>query len=185
MKRVLVCLLLGALGGCGSFAAPHKDYFYRLPETASNTAFSADQGEVVYVPPFVASGLHGERALIYAHDDGTTLEQYTHHYWVDSPRLLLQLAVAERLRIGGARRIVISPTIEAKYTVRGSIRKFERRGKEKGSADVSLEFQVTRADNDSPEFARAYQRSVALPDDAMASCAAALGSRTGHRGKLF
>ncbi len=179
MKRSLACLLLGALSvmlsACGSFATPRKDHFYRLPEIASSTELSAGEGVVVYVPPFLASGLHGERALIYAHDDGTSLEQYTYHYWVDSPRLLLQAALAERLRVGGARRIVTAPSADAKYTVRGHIRKFERRGTDKGTAEVSLEFELIEADKDSPEFARAYQRSVALPDDTMASCAAALG----------
>ena len=176
MKRVILGLLVGALGGCASFAAPHKDYFYRLPEAVSSGVSSVGEGAIVYVPPFVASGLHGERALIYAHDDGTSLEQYTYHYWVDSPRLLLQQALAERLRLGGTRRIVTAPSADAKYTVRGYIRKFERRGKDKGSAEVSLEFEVTSADSDSPEFARIYQRSVALPDKAMASCAAAMGA---------
>lgn len=179
MKRSLVCLLVGALSvmlsACGSFATPRKDHFYRLPETAGTTENSVGEGLIVYVPPFIASGLHGERALVYAHDDGTSLEQYTYHYWVDSPRLLLQQALAERLRVGGAWRIVTSPSADTKYTVRGRIRKFERRGMDKGTADVGLEFELIGAATDAPEFARAYQRSVTLPDDAMASCAAALG----------
>ncbi len=176
MKRTIVCLLMLALGGCGSFAAPRKDRFYRLPEGISGGALSVGAGEIVYVPPFVASGLHGERALIYAHDDGTSLEQYTYHFWIDSPRLLLQQALAERLRMAGTRRIVVSPSADAKYTVRGYIRKFERRGQHQGSAEVDLEFEVTQADSVSPEFARAYRRTVTLHDDAMASCAKALGA---------
>ena len=176
MKRTIGCLLMLALGGCGSFAASRKDQFYRLPEAVSGSVRSVGAGDIVYVPPFVASGLHGERALIYAHDDGTSLEQYTYHYWVDSPRLLLQQALAERLRMAGTRRIVVSPSADAKYTVRGYIRKFERRGQQQGSVAVDLEFEVTQADSDSPEFARAYRRTITLQDDAMATYAAALGA---------
>ena len=175
MKRGIAYLLAAVLTGCGSFSPPHKDYFYRLPELAGGNTLGTSKGALVYVPPFVASGLHGERALIYAHDDGTALEQYTYHYWVDSPRVLLQQALTERLRMGGTLRIITAPSADAQYTVRGYIRKFERRGGNKGLAEVSLEFEVTPADSDSAEFARAYQRSVALPDNGMASCATALG----------
>jgi ABC-type uncharacterized transport system auxiliary subunit len=176
MKWMMVSLLVSVLAGCGSFAPPHKDYFYRLPDDPASDAPSVGEGTIVYVPPFVASGLHGERALIYAHDDGTSLEQYTYHYWVDSPRVLLQQALAQRLRAGSTRRVVTSPSADAKYTVRAYIGKFERRGKKNGWAEVSLEFEVTQADSDTAEFARAYRRSIALPDEAMTSCAAALGA---------
>ena len=54
----------------------------------STVTIDIREGKSAIVPPFVASGLHGERALVYAHDDGTSLEQYTYHYRVDSPRLL-------------------------------------------------------------------------------------------------
>ena len=179
MRRLLTCLLLVALASvnsaCTSFAAPRKDQFYRLPDSIENTSLSAGAGVIVYVPPLLASGLHGERALIYAHDDGTSLEQYTYHYWVDSPRLLLQQALAAQLRVGGARRIVTAPSADAKYTVRGYLRKFERHGLAPGTAEVSLEFELLEASSDAPEFVRAYQRSVPLRDAEMATCAAALG----------
>ncbi len=169
LRRGLLVGLLLALAGCG--AAPKKDTFYRLPQTAGNGAPSIGEGAIVYVPPFVADGLHGERALVYAHDDGTALEQYTYHYWVDSPRLLLQEALAERLR--GTHRIVTAPSADAQYTVRGHIRKFERQGA--ATAEVSLEFELLSAASELPEFVRAYQRSVPLPDEAISSCAHALG----------
>ena len=169
---MLLWLCLLALAGCG--ATPHKDSFYRLPDTAVSAAVNVAEGPIVYIPPFVADGLHGERALVYAHDDGTTLEQYTYHYWVDSPRLLLQQALAARLR--GAHRVVTAPSADARYTLRGHIAKFERQGTGKGaSAEVSLEFELLSAATDVPEFARAYQRSVPLADDTMSSCAGALG----------
>ena len=169
--RTLATLLAAVLlSGCG--AAPRKDMFYRLPEVAGVAAASEGEGTVIYVPPFLADGLHGERALVYAHDDGTALEQYTYDYWVDSPRLLLQQALAERLRAGGAQRVVTSPSSETRYTVRGRIRKFERRG---ASAEVSLEFELLSAATEVPVFVRGYERSVPLGDDAMSTCARALG----------
>ena len=168
----LIALGLLALAGCA--ATPPKDSFYRLPATVASATVKVADGPIIYIPPFVADGLHGERALVYAHDDGTTLEQYTYHYWVDSPRLLLQQALAARLR--GAHRVVTAPSADASYTLRGHIAKFERQGTGKGAkAEVSLEFELLPADTDVAQFARVYQRSVPLADDAMSSCAGALG----------
>jgi len=169
LRLVLTALLL-MLAGCGG--TPRKDTFYRLPDSGAGAPTSAASGAVIYVPPFTADGLHGERALIYAHDDGTALEQYTYHYWVDSPRLLLQQALTERLRAGGAHRVVTSPSPESRYTVRGRIRKLERRG---ASAEVALEFELLSAATEVPEFVRVYTRSMPLGDDTMSTCAKALG----------
>ena len=180
MKRLLggwlFCAALLTISACGMFSTPRKDVFYRLPEVATSAAVIATTGPLVYVPPFAASGLHGERAVVYAHDDGTALEQYTYDYWVDSPRLLLQQALVDRLRASGARRVVMEPSVDAGYTVRGRIRKFEKRDAAKGAtAEVSLEFELLAADAEVPEFARAYQRTVTVSGDAMATSAAALG----------
>lgn len=174
--RVMTAISLLTLLGCGSFSAPKKDTFYRLQEPAVAAVTTVDaSAPIIYVPPFAASGLHGERALVYAHDDGTALEQYTYHFWIDSPRLLLQQALADQLRATSARRIVLEPTADAVYTVYGRIRKFERRAAGKaGAAEVTLEFQVVSAKSAVAEFERIYSRSVALSDDGMATCASAL-----------
>jgi ABC-type uncharacterized transport system auxiliary subunit len=173
VRSLLTAALLVSLTACGG--TPHKDTFYRLPDLSSgDTAVDVSSGAIVYLPPFEADGLHGERALVYAHDDGTALEQYTYHYWVDSPRVLLQQALAERLR--GAHRVVTTPSAEATYTLRGRIRKFERHAGARGAtAEVSLEFELLSADTELAEFVRAYQRSVPLADDGVNTCASALG----------
>ena len=173
-RRALALLMAGmlALTGCGG--TPKKDTFYRLPEVAGSGTIKVDDGPLLYIPPLEADGLHGERALVYAHDDGTTLEQYTYHYWVDSPRVLLQQALAGKLR--ETHRVVTSASADARYILRGRILRFERQGNDtRASADVALEFELVAADSDSVEFARAYTRSVALTDDAMGTSAGALG----------
>ncbi len=165
-----LCLLV--LSGCGG--TPKKDTFYRLPDAAGSAMVTVEDGPVLYIPPFGADGLHGERALIYAHDDGTTLEQYNYHYWVDSPRQLLQQALATHLR--ATHRIALTPSADAVHSLRGRIVRFERQGQGKnGTAEVELEFELLPADTDVPVFARRYARSAALSDDEIGSCAGALG----------
>lgn len=175
MRRhgAVLALCLLALAACGG--APQKDTFYRLPETLGATQARLEGGPLIYIPSFLADGLHGERPLVFAHDDGTTLEQYTYHYWVDSPRQLLQQALAERLR--AAHRVTTTASADAAYTLRGRIVRFERRGTGKqGSAEVALEFELLSADTDVALFARSYSRSVPLADDTMSTSAGALGA---------
>ena len=169
---LILALCLLVLGGCGG--TPEKDTFYRLPETTGSAMVTVEDGPVLYIPPFGADGLHGERALVYAHDDGTTLEQYNYHYWVDSPRQLLQQALAAHLR--ATHRIALTPSADAAHSLRGRIVRFERQAQGKhGTAEVELEFELLSADTDVPVFARRYARSTALPDDEIGSCVGALG----------
>lgn len=167
-------LVFGAamLASCGG--NPPKDSFYRLPPfEAAAVSAASDDGPLIYIPPFESDGLHGERALVYAHGDGATLEQYTYHYWADSPRLLLQQALAARLR--GAHRVVVTPSAEARYTLRGRITRLEIQDAGQGAtAEVSLEFELSPVDTDVPEFTRGAKRSVALGDGDIAARAAAL-----------
>ena len=169
---MLVCLIV--LSGCGG--TPPKDNFYRLPDAGmGDTAAAVVSGAVIYIPPFDTDGLHGERALVYAHGDGTTLEQYTYHYWADSPRLMLQQALAARLR--GERRVVTTPSAEARYTLRGRIERLELHdGKQGATAEVKLEFELSSVDTDVPEFARSVTRSVALVENDTRARAGALAA---------
>ena len=171
---VMGALLLTA---CAGFSEPKKDLFFRLPELAATAPReSQPAGPIVYVPPFLASGVHGERALLYAHADGTSLEQYTYSYWVDSPRVLFQQALVEHLRAKSDRRVVVVPSADASHTVTGRIRKFERHDDGKhGVAEIALEFEVVSGDSVAADFVRSYARALVLNDDDVGRCAAALG----------
>ena len=174
LRMSLLLFGLATLLACGG--TPHKDSFYRLPVVETDEAQTAiSDGPVIYIPPFDADGLHGERALVYAHDDGVSLEQYTYHYWADSPRLLLQQALAARVR--GTRRVVTTPSAEASYTLRGRIVRLEVQDAGKGAtAEVSLEFELSPVDTDVPVFSRSVRRSVALGDEDISARVGALAT---------
>lgn len=171
---LIACTVLGA--GCGSFSAPKKDTFYRLGDavTAPNTAVS---GALVHVPPFQTTGLLNERALVYAHADGTALEQYGYHFWVDSPRLLLQQAMIDALAAGPAVRATREPDYRADYLLNGRLRRFERAGKDgAATAELALELELRRGRPAEVLLVRSYTRSLPLADDTPAACAAALAT---------
>lgn len=178
MKRAAVLVgLCTTLVACGSFAPPPKDMFYRIAATAATpAAVAATAAPIVYVPPFAASGLHGERAVVYAHADGTALEQYPYDYWTDSPRILLQQALLTALRADGRVRAVGEPTREAAFTTRVRVVDFERRAAQggNGSAMLTLEFALQADSTALPVFERQYARALALSADTVPAAAGAL-----------
>lgn len=177
LRGVAVLALAGLLGACGAMSPPPTDTFYRLPGTVSSaTAAAAAEGRVIYVAPLAADGVLGERALVYVHADGTTLEQHNYHFWVDSPRLMLQQAVATALRAQLGATVVLEPTRAASHTVSGRILRFERVEGEGGGTRVALEFEVRAADQDVPLLRRVFERTVAPRDAGVAAAATAIGT---------
>jgi ABC-type uncharacterized transport system auxiliary subunit len=151
--------------------------FYRIATAAVTSAAVAETvAPIVYVPPFAASGLHGERAVVYAHADGTALEQYPYDYWIDSPRILLQQALLSALRAEGRVRAVSEPTSEAAFTTRVRLIDFERRATtgENGAAMLTLEFALQGESMALPVFERQYTRTLALSADTVPAAVGAL-----------
>ncbi len=179
-QRYLVFLLAVLMTGCGTLSAPPRDKFYRLQVAAAAApAASLSPTEVVFVAPFRASGLHGERALIYGHDDGTSLEQYTYHFWIDSPRRLLQHELADYLEGALGVRVVREPVRDARRAINGRIVRLERiAGSGAGQAAVALQFDVERRSGEVPELSRSYQRVIELSDDSVAALVAGINTAT-------
>lgn len=176
LKISVLLALCVTLFGCGSFSAPRKDTFYRLGPSAP-VEMSATAKGLFYVPPFSANGLLSERALVYAHADGTALEQYNYHFWVDSPRALLQQALIDELRSGMQVRVTREASRDVNYAVNGRIRRFERAGADgNATAELALEIELSLQQETVAEFSRGYTRSLKLAEDTPAACAAALAS---------
>ena len=179
-RSPLIALIFVAMTGCGSLSAPPKDTFYRLDlGLPVPQGESADAKDVIYLPPFWASGLHSERALVFAHADGTSLEQQVYHFWIDSPRIMLQHALADHLRSVAGARVVLEPATLAAYTLRGRIRRFERTNS--GGSDyaqVDLNIALYGSNGSVPEFERNYKSSIPVGGHSIAAGVAALNEGT-------
>lgn len=173
-QRLLCIALCAFLSACGSLPSPPRDRFYRLQTSAPPSTAEQAYPLALHIPPFDASGLHSERALVYVHPDGITLDQYGYHFWIDSPRLLLQSALADFLRDRLGMRIVTEPAANAR-AVRGRIVKFERQARASGvhAAAVDLHFEAFDVESRLPVLSRAYSEVEDLPDDSMEAYAAA------------
>ncbi|MCZ6771601.1 MAG: ABC-type transport auxiliary lipoprotein family protein [Proteobacteria bacterium] len=180
VRGPLIALILLITAGCGSLSPPPKDTFYRLDfGLPGPQGESAEAKDVIYLPPFWASGLHSERALVFAHADGTSLEQQVYHFWIDSPRVMLQHALADHLRSVVGARVVLEPATTAAYTLRGRIRRFERTNSGGSNyAQVDLNIALYGSNGSVPEFERDYKSSIPVGGHSVAAGVAALSEGT-------
>ena len=170
-RALALVFIVMALAGCGTLSAPPRDQFHRLvPAAAGAPPAEAGDAPWVFVAPFGASGLHGQRALVYAHADGTSLEQYGYHYWIDSPRVMLQQGLAATLRESLPARVLTEPGADEGLVVRGRVDRFERvdHGDGAGAAVVGLQFDVYPARGTVPLLTRSYEREQPLANDNLA-----------------
>jgi ABC-type uncharacterized transport system auxiliary subunit len=176
----VVALLVTVTAGCGSLSPPPKDTFYRLDfELPEVQGASAEERAVIYLPPFWASGLHSERALVFAHEDGASLEQQVYHFWIDSPRIMLQHALADHIRAAVGARVILEPATAAALTLRGRLRRLERTGSGGSSvAQVAVTLALYEANGSVPKFERDYESSIAASDHSVAAGVAALREGT-------
>ena len=161
-SRALVLAVGLLLSGCASLQSPPKDTFYRLEIPASSRIeLHGVEGQLLFVPIFEASGLHGERALVFAHGDGTALEQHSYHFWIDSPRQLLQNQLATYLHARLARETVTEPARSVTHVIQGRLRRFERRqGGGNDVASCEIEFRVYRQRSEAPLLKQTYRNEV-------------------------
>ncbi|MEX2480709.1 MAG: ABC-type transport auxiliary lipoprotein family protein [Gammaproteobacteria bacterium] len=174
-RRTLLCVALAFIAACGSLSSPPRDRFYRLHSFMPPTSLSTSPAKQLHVPPFEASGLHAKRALIYVHPDDTTLEQYSYHLWIDSPRLLLQSALSDYLREGLGAQVVAQPAAEA-TVVQGRVVRFERLARPGGGPDdaaVVLHFDVFEHGARMPSLSKSYAVVENLADDTIEAYAMA------------
>ena len=169
-RTAVLVVIAATLAACGALPAPPGDTFYRLHPVARTGAHTATAASTaVFVPPFSASGLHAERALLYAHEDGTTLEQYSYHLWIDSPRYLLQQSLGAALEAAFGVTVITEPAAN-KGRVQGRIVQLERRAGSSGDlAAVSLHFDVYPPNGRVPILSRTYESLSKVESDDIAA----------------
>ena len=161
MKRyILFFPLLLILNACIKQPPLPTDHYYRLP-ILQGIGAEKEIINSISVISFQADGLYRERAILYSENE-IEIKQYHYHHWVDSPRRLLQEYLAERLRLSGISKVVLT-TFEgnSNIIIKGKIKAFEQKKlNNKNSAFVSIEFRVDRNNEKSPILYKQYTQVV-------------------------
>lgn len=137
LRLGLATLTAVGLAACSLGEPAPSDHFYRLgasvPADIVRAAVPAEGNALI--PPFEASGVLNQRALLWT-ENGVELQQYNYHFWAEPPALMFQEATANVLRAAGAFEAVVEPSYRARpdWIIRGRIRNLEvigpkRRGK--------------------------------------------------------
>jgi ABC-type uncharacterized transport system auxiliary subunit len=174
-KPVALGIALLALAACGSDPVP-RDTFYRLgaPAAVQVRAGGPING-VLDVPPFRASGIVNERAMLYR-DSPRQLAQYSYHDWVEPPTVMLQKSIIGILRQAQAFNNVVSPEmrLDRDYELMGDLRKLEqiRIAGQTGIA-IEVEISIRRVRGNQQVLLKTYQATEATPDTSVDAAVAA------------
>ena len=171
------------LGACSQPPVP-KDSFYRLQTGAPQRQFAEPAlPGVVEVSRFTADGVINERALAYM-ESGGKLQQYSYHYWAESPTQLVQDALVQALRESGAAMRAVTPAMRLRphYLMQGKLHRFEQ-VIEGDSARVvaALEVSLTQARDGNLILLETYRVERPARDD---SVGAAIDARRDAVGDL-
>lgn len=115
-----------ALSACSSGPVP-RDTFFRLGAPATPAALPGGPIKgIVEVPPFHATGVINERALLYR-ESARGLAQYNYQTWLEPPSLMVQRTFIEALRGARAFDAVASPEMrqDRDYELLGDLREWE------------------------------------------------------------
>ncbi|MEM7543235.1 MAG: ABC-type transport auxiliary lipoprotein family protein [Pseudomonadota bacterium] len=177
IQRALSLVALGALGACTLGAAAPKEHFYRLPASSAHDVCDGAALEgAIWIDRFDSSPLHGERAIIHAHDDGLTLTQHNYQFWVDSPRSLLTASLGDFLRETKCFSGVSDDQTGADYQARGRIIQFERRKRGKTyEAVVAIDIVIRSSQRGDNLVAARYRAVKQVSDDSLSAFVAEMG----------
>lgn len=157
-----VALGVFAAAGC-STDPPPAESFYELTAGDSGRRFGEPllDGTLV-VERFAADGVVGERPILYKAAEGPRLQQYSYHYWSQTPGALLRDAAIREYRRAGAASRVAAPgaRLLPDYRMTGTLeRLYHRRSDGQAAAVLAVEVTVTRARDGEPLLLKRYSEA--------------------------
>lgn len=176
-RLAVVAAALLAPGACGGGSEVPRDSFYRLDVPAPERSFAEPPlAGVVEVARLAGDGVVNDRAIAYSGEAGK-LQQYSYHYWVESPTQLVQDALVAALRDSGAAGRAATPAMRLRpdYLVQGKLHRFEQVIEGEGARGiVALELSVTRARDGRLVLLETYRSEAAAADASVRAAVAAL-----------
>ncbi len=188
-RSSILCLsLILLLTGCHATKAPDFSYF-RLPPPPTVTAYAHMIFETpVVVDTFVADGLYGDQALVYAIDaSASELRQYHYQLWVDPPTRMLQRRLLVLLRRAHVSDLVTDglPASRAAVRVHGVILRMDRMPVDGGyKVAVGLKIRADGVDG-APLLDKLYSTSEPASANGLSSTVAAYGTAIDRLFKEF
>lgn len=173
-----------ALAACSSAPVP-VDTFYRLNTDAPALKSAVKLKGMAEVSPIRGEGVVNERALLFR-PSMSELQQYSYHFWADTPASMLQRDLIDALRSAGVFDAVAMPEMRLNrdYEVMGTLRKLENDMTGGGNrAVVELELGVRQVRGNKILLLKVYNAEAAAAGgmpELVSAFSAALGQIFGQ-----
>jgi ABC-type uncharacterized transport system auxiliary subunit len=177
MKTIRLLLLAVLLGGCAAPTLLPDFRYYTLPESSVLAAAQTPLALPLVIGDLRASGVRGERPILYSSSaERTRLLQYHYQLWSEPPTVLV---VDSMLR--GLNRAGIAPLVTDRLSMRepavrisGELTRFDRMRKGEGwTAAVEIRLRANLANEALPLLDRRYFAEIDAADDLLESSVAA------------
>ena len=175
MRRAAAAALWLVAVGCAS-GSPRSDAYYRLEPAAPAALARPALPGLLQVDRLRADVITAERLLLYrAGDAGLEVRRHAYHQWVDSPTLMLQVALAGALRGAGVAQTVVTSDQRARpdFVLAGRILHLERRLDGAPRALLELELSLTRERDRALLLQRVYREERPAADAGVPAAVAA------------
>ena len=182
--RLLAAALLAlTVAACGTTTEAPRDHFYRLSAAPATAGAAPVLRGTVEVERFLAEGLIGERALLYASTAmPDRLLQYHYHYWSDPPPRMLQEQLVGYLRAARVANTVVTTEHRAQpdYVVHAKVRRMEQLvGAGNPGVVLSVELSLRRESDGKLLLIQVYDVTRTAADNSMAGTVAAMNQALG------
>jgi cholesterol transport system auxiliary component len=175
-RAFLAGSVVTALAACSSAPVP-IDTYYRL-EPVSAAGVTASLKGTVEVAPLRGEGVVNGRALLYRKSP-TELQQYSYHFWADTPATMLQRNLVDLLRATKTFDTVVTPDmrLDRAYEIIGTVRKLENDQTGDGSrAVIEIELGVRKVAGNVVMLLKVYSAEAPVSGSGMPAVITALSA---------
>jgi ABC-type uncharacterized transport system auxiliary subunit len=174
------------LAACSASPVPTDTYYSLTPPVTSSSRSGGPLKGIADVAPIRGDGVVNARALLFRGKQ-SQIQQYSYHFWADTPATMLQRSLVDALRAAQAFDMVATPDMRLTrdYEVMGTLRKLEHDlSQDGGRAVIEVELGVRKISGNKMLLLKVYTAGVAAPGGNMsgvvAACSAALGQILGQ-----
>lgn len=179
---------LVVIAGCTQPPVP-EDHFYRLSVGAPQARLAKPKlAGTLEMDQFVAEGLIGGRALVYAERARPgELKEFYYHRWVEPPNAMVRDQVAAYLRAAGVADHVVTPKIrvDVDYEIVGKINRLELINSKPRASVVEIEIGLRRVKDRKLLLFNTYRREVEARGESVAAAVDAFNAALTEIGAQF
>jgi len=168
---------LGLVAACAQPPLP-KDHFYRLQVAAPSIVMAAPRLDgTLEIGRFIADGLTAGRPIVYSSEGNTQeLQEYSYHFWTETPTVMLRDALVDYLRQAKAAKAIVTPEmrVPANFVISGKIRRLEQVIGTPTRGLVKLELALRQTKGDKLLFLNTYEVKVEATNNSVSAAISAV-----------